>query len=417
MTMVLKNTFLVALRAIYINKGRSILTMLGVIIGVASVVLLTALGNGLQAYITDQFESLGSNNIIVAPGQVFSRAKSSDGSSSGGGFGNRDTQASSLANNPLKLSYANDLKKLREYVSYVSYANTKQDEAKFQNNQKTVSVFGTNEDYDKIFSTPMLKGKFFTKADDQGAERVAVLGSKITEELFGGADPIGKKIKIGNQLFTVIGSAESKGGGFGGPSFDEYIYIPYRTMSQIYDTQAVLSIYAKAKSKETIPATITAIDKALQKHMKETEFSVFDQSEILSTINGILGMLTVGLGGIAAISLLVGGIGIMNIMLVSVTERTREIGLRLAIGAMEGEVLLQFLIEVVVLSALGGIIGIVLATGASIGLASLMDVPYVFNLGVNVLSFVFSAAIGVVFGYFPARRAARLDPIEALRHE
>ena len=414
MTMVLKNTFLVALRAIYINKGRSVLTMLGVIIGVASVVLLTAIGNGLQAYITDQFESLGSNNIIVAPGQVFSRAKSSSGGSSGG-FGNRDSQASSLANNPLKLAYANDLKKLREFVSYVSYANSKQDEAKFQNKTKTVSVFGTNEDYDKIFSTPMLKGRFFTKADDLGAERVAVLGSKVTEELFGAADPIGKKIKIGNQLFTVIGAAKSKGGGFGGPSFDEYIYIPFRTLSQIYDTQAVVSIYAKAKSKESIPAAIIAIDKTLQKNMKETEFSVFDQSEILSTINGILSMLTIGLGGIAAISLLVGGIGIMNIMLVSVTVRTREIGLRKALGATPNQILFQFLIEAALLSVLGGLIGLLLAWLGVVGIQSVF--PAKITPDAVMLAFGVSVAVGLVFGAAPASRASKLSPIEALRYE
>jgi len=287
--MVIKNTFLVALKAIYINKGRSILTMLGVIIGVASVVMLTAIGNGLQAYITDQFESLGSNNIIIAPGQVFSRkSSSSEGSSGGGSFGDPEARASSIANNKLKLSYALDLKRLREYVSYVAYANSIQDEASFQTKTKTVSLLGTNEDYPKIFSTELTRGVFFTKADEQGAERVAVLGSKVTEELFGTADPIGKKIKLGNLLFTVVGSAKSVGGSFGGPSFDEYVYIPYRTMSQVYDTQAVLSIYVKAKSKDSIPATIAAIEKELLKYLEEDEFSVFDQSEILSTINDIL---------------------------------------------------------------------------------------------------------------------------------
>ncbi len=405
--MLWQNTILVALRAIYINKGRSLLTMLGVIIGVASVVLLTAIGNGLQVYITQQFESLGSNNIIVSPGQVFNKKT--------GQFADRSSQASSLSNNKLKFSDANDIRKLREHISYVSPANMITDEAQFQTKTKTVTVMGVTEDYPKIFNTKLTKGTFFTKTDDQGGQRVAILGAKVTTELFGTADPMGKKFQLGNQQFTVIGTAEAKGGGFGGPSFDDYVYIPFHTLSQSYDNQKVLQIYAKVRSKEEIPAAISVIEKELGKRLKDDEFSVFDQSDILKTINQILGMLTLGLGGIAAISLVVGGIGIMNIMLVSVTERTREIGLRKALGATPHQILIQFLIEAALLSVLGGLIGLSLAILGALAIHPFF--PAEVTLGSITLAFGVSVAVGLIFGAAPANRASKLSPIEALRYE
>lgn len=408
--MILKNTVQVAFRAIYVNRGRSLLTMLGVIIGVASVVLLTAIGNGLQAYIADQFESLGSNNIIVAPGKVFTR--NADGSRS---FGSRENQASSLSSNKLKLSDVNDIRKLREYITYVSYASTLTDKASFQSKEKDVTVIATTEDYIKIYNTKFTSGDFFDKAAAQGGERVVAIGAKVAEELFGKADPTGKRIKIGTQLYTVTGVLESRGGSFGGPSFDDYVYMPYKTASQAYDSQNIVQIFAKAKNKENINTAISAIEKQLGKRLDEDEFSVFDQSEILKTINQILGTLTIALGGIAAISLLVGGIGIMNMMLVSVTERTREIGLRKALGATPNQILWQFLIEAALLSVLGGLIGLAIAYLGALAIQAFF--PAKVTMDAVMLAFGVSVGVGLIFGAAPASRASKLSPIEALRYE
>ncbi len=408
--MIIKNTVLVALKAIYVNKGRSVLTMLGVIIGVASVVMLTAIGNGLQSYIADQFESLGSNNVIVSPGSVFRR--NSDGSRS---FGGQESRASSISNNKLRQSDVNDIRKLREYVLYVSFANTQSDQAQFQSNKKDVTIYGTTEEYPKIFTTELAAGRFFNKAEAQSGEKVVMIGHKVATELFGNADAIGKKIKIGSQLYTVVGVAEEKGGSFGGPSFDDYVYMPYKTLSRIYDSEIVLQIFAKIKDAESIEPAIKAIERQLGKRLEDDEYSVFDQTEILATINNILGMLTIGLGGIAAISLLVGGIGIMNIMLVSVTERTREIGLRKALGATPNQILWQFLIEAALLSVLGGLIGLAIAFLGTLAIQPFF--PAKITMDAVILAFGVSTVVGLVFGAAPANRAARLSPIEALRYE
>jgi putative ABC transport system permease protein len=408
--MIIKNTVLVALKAIYVNKGRSVLTMLGVIIGVASVVMLTAIGNGLQSYISDQFESLGSNNVIISPGNIFRR--NSDGSRS---FGGQESRASSISNNKLRQSDVNDIRKLREYVVAVSFANTQSDQAQFQTNKKDVTIFGTTEEYPKIFNTTLEGGRFFSKTESQSGDKVVVIGYKVASELFGKADAIGKKIKIGSQRHTVVGVAEERGGSFGGPSFDDYVFMPYKTLSRIYDNKTVLQIFAKIKDAESIDPAIRAIEKQLGKRLEEDEFSVFDQTEILATINNILGMLTIGLGGIAAISLLVGGIGIMNIMLVSVTERTREIGLRKALGATPNQILWQFLIEAALLSVLGGLIGLAIAFAGTLAIQPFF--PAKVTMDAVILAFGVSTIVGLVFGAAPANRAARLSPIEALRYE
>jgi putative ABC transport system permease protein len=399
-------TFTIAFKAIMTNKVRSFLTMLGVIIGVGSVVMLTAIGNGLSALVTAEFNELGANTLLVFPSDIFGED---------GGFSSEQT-ASSLANSKLRQSQVNDLLRLREYVDQAVPFNFQADKVSFQSEEKSVTVLGTTQEFENAFNTPTEKGSFFSEADNRSAERVVVLGYSVADELFGNIEPVGKRVKIGGQTYKVAGVAEKKGGGFGGPSFDTYVYIPLETFFNSYDTNSIVRIIVKTKDPQQIDASIEAIEKTLAKTLEDDEFSVVDQSEILDTINQILGAVTVAFGGIAAISLVVGGIGIMNIMLVSVTERTREIGLRKALGATPNIILLQFLIEAAVLSVLGGGIGVGLAFLGTI-IATQFEVPAVVTPQAILLAFGVSTIVGLVFGAAPARRASKLSPIEALRYE
>jgi len=398
------NTFKVAIKALLVNKGRSFLTTLGIIIGVASVVLLTGIGSGLQAYVSDQFESLGSNTVYVNIGQVFNED---------GGFGDFSEQM--LAAKKFKLSDVERVKRLKEHVDEVTYYVPANDKLKFLDNEEKTTILGALANYPAVISIEIEKGRFFDQSEERAGDRVAVLGYGIAEDLFGKIDPINKKIKIGSQRFTVIGVAKEQGSSFGGPSFDDFVYAPYKVISKIYDQDTLSEFSVKVKDGDRVDEAISAIEQELEKTFDEDEFSVFDQGQLLGTINNILSMLTIALGGIAAISLVVGGIGIMNIMLVSVSERTREIGLRKALGATPKQILLQFLIEAALLSILGGLIGLLLAFLGTLAIQPFF--PAKVTGTAVALAFGVSTAVGLIFGVAPAKRAANLSPIEALRYE
>lgn len=402
-----KTTFLVALQSIFRNKVRSFLTMLGVIIGVGSVVLLTSIGTGLQAYVSDQFESLGSNTLYVVPGKPFGE---------GGGFGDQ-TQAMIESSKPvLKERYLQEIiRNNRDLIvdgMAIAYTTA---EAKWGESTERATIQGVTPNYETIRSTPTVKGRWYTEAEESKGSKVAVLGPKIAETIFGNVDPIGKTLKLGSQSFSIVGVTEERGGGFGGPSFDEFVYVPFTTLREKFDVNLIDNFVLQTRAADSIPESKKAVTKTLTKYIEEDEFTVFDQTQLLDTINQILGVLTAALGGISAISLVVGGIGIMNIMLVSVTERTREIGLRKALGATPNLILLQFLIEAALLSVIGGMIGLILAFLGSLAIQSAF--PAKVTPEAVMLAFGVSTAVGLVFGAAPAKRAANLSPIEALRYE
>ncbi|MCA9368979.1 ABC transporter permease [Candidatus Woesebacteria bacterium] len=403
----MKNAFLLAVKSIWINKTRSFLTTLGVIIGVGSVVLLTSIGTGLSSFVQEQFDALGANTVLIYPGDIFGE----DGSFS------RDSQLSAFSNSKIKMSDVQDVRRIREYVDIVVPLTTKQESVSYRDASKIAGIIGTTYEYNDAQTniTPEI-GRFFTKSEEESNKKVAILGFAIADELFGTIDPIGKKVKIGSSSYTVVGVMEESGAGnFGGPSIDTYVYIPIDLAFRQFDNNTIFEVIVKTKSTDNIPESIAAIENKLLEKFKEDEFSVFEQSDILETIQSILGALTVGLGGISGISLVVGGIGIMNIMLVTVTERTREIGLRKALGATPNMIMIQFLIESALLSVLGGTIGLMIAFLGTWAIQSF--VPAKITLESVILAFGVSMVVGLVFGAAPARRAANLSPIEALRYE
>jgi len=398
--------FKLALKAIMLNKSRSFLTMLGVIIGVGSVVLLTSIGTGLQAYVTDQFAALGTNILYVVPGNPFGE---------NGGFGGEQAMIESTRPVLKKRMHSQVLRENRSLIKDGVITAVGIAEAKYGKTSKKATLYAVTSSYEAVYNTKAEQGRWFTRSEDEQADRVVMLGPGIADELFGNVDPVNKRILLSGQSYQVLGVLEEKGGGFGGPSFDNYIYLPLETLFKYFDTELVDSFIFEVRDQDQIAQAQAAIEKTIGKELEEDEFSVFDQSQLLKTINSILGMLTVGLGGIAAISLVVGGIGIMNIMLVSVTERTREIGLRKALGATPNLILLQFLIEAALLSVLGGLIGLAIAYLGSLALQPYF--PAKVTMDAVLLAFGVSTVVGLVFGVAPARRAAKLSPIEALRYE
>ncbi len=401
-------TLILAIQSIFRNKVRSFLTMLGIIIGVGSVVLLTSIGNGLQAYVSDQFEALGSNTIYVVPGQPFG---------DGGGFGgNQEQTLLETTKTTLKSSYLRQiLRNHRDLISDGAATNFALARAKYLKTEKKVTLLGVSASYAQIQSAETSKGEWFTEVDEKKASPVLLLGVKAAEELFGEIDPVGKRLQLDSQTYTVIGVLKQRGGGFGGPSFDNYLYLPFNTIVERFDVNYIDNFVFSIKDSDRIAEAKRVIETELLDSLKEDEFTVFDQTQLLDTINSILGVLTAGLGGIAAISLVVGGIGIMNIMLVSVTERTREIGLRKALGATPNIIMVQFLIEAALLSAFGGLIGLIIAYVGSLFIQQFF--PAKITLDAVLLAVGVSTIVGLIFGAAPARRAAQLSPIEALRYE
>lgn len=398
------NAFLLALRALRRNVLRSILTMLGIIIGVAAVIILVTLGSGATERVRQQIASLGSNLLMVSPGK-----RMGPGQSSGAA--------------PFKLADAEAIARDVPSLAAVAPVSSRSTTAIYAHENWATTVTGTTEQFFTLSNRKTREGRIFTGAEVRSGAAVCVIGETVRSKLFGGQNPIGSHIRLQKLSCEIIGLIEPKGQSNMGQDQDDLIVVPLRTFQRrIAGNDDVSMIQVSARdgaSTDKVKKDISRLMRA-RRHLstsQEDNFSVMDLKEIATMLSGTTQMMTMLLSAVAAVSLLVGGIGIMNIMLVSVTERTREIGTRLAIGALEREVLLQFLVESVVLSSLGGLIGIALALTASLSLAGLLQVPFVFNGPVVLLGFAFSAAVGVIFGYLPARQAARLDPIEALRHE
>ena len=399
------NTLLLALREIRRNVLRSFLTMLGIVIGVAAVITMVTLGNGATQSIADQVSSLGSNLLIVRPGQRLGPGSSVAGAPN---FKIADAEA-----------VQSQISAVRTLAPTVARGLTVVADGR----NWSTSITGSTNAWFSTGSWQLADGREFSEAEERGGQAVCVIGETVRRELFGTQNPIGLSIRIKNFSCEVIGLLVSKGQSAFGSDQDDVVVMPLKTVQRrLSGNQDIAALRISIKDENAIEQAKKQITLLMRERRNIAEgeddnFSVLDTRQISETLSSTTRVMTTLLGAVAAVSLLVGGIGIMNIMLVSVTERTREIGIRLAIGALEREVLLQFLIEAVVLSSLGGVIGVLLATVASISLAAVMHLPYIFNPGINLLAFGFSAAIGVIFGYFPARRAARLDPIDALRHE
>ena len=398
------NALLLALRELRRNLMRSFLTMLGIIIGVASVIILVTLGGGATRQVTDQIAGLGSNLLMIAPGKHMGPERSSGAAP----FQVDDAEA-----------LAREIPALAAVAPTAGGATT----AIFGNQNWNTQITGSSEAYLQVSNRKVRSGRAFSASDARAGTAVCLIGETVRGKLFGKQDPIGSRIRLNKLSCEVIGLLESKGQSMMGQDQDDLVILPLRTYQRrVAGKMDVSMIHVSVRDGVPTARAKQEITRLLRvrRHLsasQEDNFDVMDLKEIATMLSGTTRILTALLGAVAAVSLLVGGIGIMNIMLVSVTERTREIGTRLAIGALEHEVLWQFLVEAVVLSSFGGLVGIVLALGSSILLANLLRIPFVFNAPIVLVAFLFSAAVGVVFGYFPARKAARLDPIEALRHE
>ncbi|WP_397410233.1 ABC transporter permease [Polaromonas sp.] len=399
------NTLLLALRSIRRNLLRSFLTILGIVIGVSAVITMVTLGNGATLAVQNQISSLGTNLLQVRPGQ---RMGPGSGGATAPAF--KEIDAEAIAS------------QIGGIAAVAPEARTSSTVVASGRNW-TSGIIGSTNTWLDTGNWKLSDGRMFSDDELRAGAAVCLIGETVRRELYGARTAVGEQLRVKQISCEVVGVLASKGQGAFGNDQDDLVLLPIRTLQRrITGNTRVNTLLVSMRAgsdPERVKASLTQLLRERRKLASgdEDNFNVLDTKQLAETLSGTTRVMTMLLGAVAAVSLLVGGIGIMNIMLVSVTERTREIGLRLAIGALEREVLLQFLIEAVVLAALGGLIGIVLATVASLALAAVMNVPYLFNPAVNLLSFLFSAGIGVLFGYFPARRAARMDPIDALRHE
>lgn len=400
-----KDLFQETSAALLANKARSGLTVLGIVIGIASVIAMIAIGTGAQNSIKSSIEGLGSNLLTILPGVVQpGRGIVSSGRGS----------AQSLKNEDIDVILAvNDVSGVAPEVTR-RYQVTSE-----AGNNTNTTISGTRPSYQTIRNLNVKEGSFITDSDDRSLNRVAVLGSNVANDLFPDQDPMGKRIRINKSDFRVTGILEAKGGaGFSGP--DDMIIVPLSTMQKILSGSEYLStIYVAVTDKDQMNPVRDTITEALldKHHVAEADFSIISQEDILGTLTQITTTLTIFLSSIAGISLLVGGIGIMNMMLTTVTERTREIGLRKAIGATRKDISTQFLAESVALTFIGGFAGIILGALIAFGVRQIAGIAAVVSLSSVLLAFGVSAGIGIIFGYYPARRAARMNPIEALRYE
>ena len=400
------NAFLIAIKEIRRNILRSILTILGIVIGVASVIAMVMIGDGTTENVKKNIQKLGTNMLTVRVGQ--------------------ERRGPPRSDNTARYFKDDDLESLRYEIENISGVATEDDtniNAIYGNKSHATEIVGTNNDFFLIKNWELESGRLFDEDELESGKTVCILGATVVKQIFEDINPIGEKLRLKSFSCTVIGVLKGKGAAAFGRDQDEIIVAPLRMYQRkIKGNKDIRTIIVSINESKNIKKAKTDISALMRERRaigidEEDNFNIRDMEDLLSTMTSTTKTLTYLLGSIAAISLLVGGIGIMNIMLVSVTERTREIGTRLAIGAMEKEVLLQFLVEAIVLSTLGGIIGILL--GLSIGYTSvnIMQLPFIINQQIIVIAFVFSTLIGVIFGYFPARKAARLNPIDALRYE